>query len=84
MHSHVAEVFTRLDDAHAELRAATESVPEPLRSRRPAETRWSVNEVLEHLSIVETRFSAVLAAAIAAARQAGLGPERSERAPLAA
>jgi hypothetical protein len=82
MHNHVAQVLGLFDDAHAELQTATESVPEPLRSRRPSETRWSVNDVLEHLSLVETRVSGVLREAIAAARQRGLGPEGSERAAL--
>jgi len=37
------------------LRAAVEVVPEARRNERPAEGRWSVAEVLEHLAIVEER-----------------------------
>ena len=64
------------------MRAAVHAVPERLRAEKPAPTRWSVNEVLEHLAIVETRFSKALGDAIATARQAGLGPEQGERVPL--
>ena len=82
MHPHLAAVFARLDDARATLRAAVDAIPERLRGEKPSPTRWSVNEVLEHLSIVETRFSKALGDSIAAARQAGLGPEQGERVPL--
>ena len=82
MHPHLAAVFARLDDAHATLRAAIDRVPERLRAQKPGENRWSVNDVLEHLAIVETRFSKQIGESIAAARQAGLGPEEAARTPL--
>jgi hypothetical protein len=41
-----------------------------------------VNEVLEHLSMVERRFTGVVALRIQEAKAAGLGAELDERAPL--
>lgn len=82
MHPHLSAVFARFDDAHATVKAAADLLQEGLRSQRPGEHRWSVNEVLEHLSIVETRLSKVLGEAIATARQAGLGLEHGQRMPL--
>ena len=83
MHPHVAAVVNRLDRTRDRLRQAVESVPSELRTRRPAEGRWSVNDVLEHLSIVERNFTTRSSDAIAAAKAAGLGQEEaSERVPL--
>jgi DinB family protein len=84
MHPHVADVFARLDAARAALRAAVDAVPPPLRVQRPAPDRWSVNEVLEHLSLVEGLFAKRLADAIAAAHDTVLPPETTPRTPLPA
>ena len=75
MHPHTAAVVSRLDDARARLRQAVDAVPSELRGRRPAEGRWSVNDVLEHLSIVETNFTKRSVDAIVAGKMAGIGPE---------
>ena len=45
-----------------------DGVSESRRSQRPGEDRWSVNEILEHLSLVEQRFAAIIAKRIAEAR----------------
>ena len=82
MHAHLADVVTQLDTARAQLRAAVDLVPMNLRARRPAEERWSVADVLEHLSLVEVRFAAIIAQRIAEAREAGLGPEQDSRVPF--
>jgi hypothetical protein len=55
----------------AALRAAVEGVPEALRSQKPAPGRWSVAEVLEHLSIVEARSVAMLGPLIESAPAIG-------------
>jgi hypothetical protein len=44
------------------LQRAVERVPPEMRGRKPAPDRWSVAEVLEHLSIVESRVVAMLGA----------------------
>ena len=82
MHPHITDVFSKLDEARDELSAAVETVPESLRSERPADNRWSVAEVLEHVALVEQRFAGVIVDAIAKARAAGLGPEAGARAPF--
>jgi hypothetical protein len=78
----VTESLTNLDQARNGLRTAVEGVPEPLRGKRPAPDRWSVNEILEHLCLVERRFAAIIALRISEARTSGLGPEESPRTPL--
>lgn len=82
MHPHVAGVFKQLEDARAKLRAAVDTVPMNVRSRRPGDDRWSVNEILEHLSLVEQRFAALIAMRIAEAREVGLGAEQETRDPF--
>lgn len=49
----------------AALLAAVERVPADLRSTRPAEGRWSVQDVLEHLALVEGRALMLLGALVA-------------------
>src|SRR5262245_53308617 len=84
MHAHLAGVFAELDKVRSDLRAAVDEVPQVRRSERPGEGRWSVAEILEHLSLVELRFAAIIARRIAEARDAGLGPEEGDRAPFPA
>ena len=84
MHPHLAGVFAELDKVRSDLRAAVDEVPQARRSERPGEGRWSVAEILEHLSLVELRFAAIIALRIAEARDAGLGPEEGDRAPFPA
>jgi hypothetical protein len=82
MHPHVRDVFARLDEARAALKAAVETVPAARRAERPGPERWSAAEVLEHLSIAERMFRGRVAKAIEAARAAGLGTEAGTRAAL--
>ena len=82
MHPSLTEIFACLDRSRAGLRAAIDSVPAHLRDQAPAPGRWSVAGVLEHLSIVDERFTAIVANKIAEARAAGLGNEEGQPAPL--
>jgi hypothetical protein len=82
MHSHVNAVLQRLDEAHAALERAVDTIPPLARTHRPAPERRSVAEVLEHVSLVEAAFTQRITAAISAAVATGLAPERAERAPL--
>lgn len=82
LHPHVCEVLAELDQARDVLRHAVSTMPESDRATRPGEGRWSVNEVLEHLAMVERRFTAVLAARIDEAKEQGLGEEQDARAAL--
>lgn len=76
MHPRVEEVIAFLDTNRAALRAEVERIPAALRETRPAPGRWSVAEVLEHLSLVERRIAGLLAELLSAARAGGMGPER--------
>lgn len=51
--SSITTLRTALNADRRALRAAVERVPASLRTVKPAPDRWSVAEVLEHLSIVE-------------------------------
>ena len=82
MHPHLAHLFSLLEASRVELEAAVDTVPEGRRRERPAPDRWSVAEILEHLGLVEKRFTGVVAKAIANAREAGLGQETSARTPF--
>jgi DinB family protein len=82
VHPSLAEVFARLDRSRAGLRAAVDSVPAHLRDQPPGSDRWSVAGILEHLSLVEERFTAIVASKIADARGAGLGNEEGQPALL--
>jgi uncharacterized damage-inducible protein DinB len=85
MHPYTAAVFDRLNSARANLRAAVDAVPSQVRGQKPTVDRWSVNDVVEHLSLVETLFTQRIAGAIDKARQEGLGAEQApERAVLPA
>jgi DinB superfamily len=72
-----------LDQSRSELQAAVATIEPGSRARRPEPHRWSVNEILEHLALVERRFEATIRQAIAKAQSAGLGVEQEPRMPLA-
>ncbi|HKY19724.1 MAG TPA: DinB family protein [Vicinamibacterales bacterium] len=82
MKTPLGESLGNLEEARTVLRAAVDAVPEGRRGERPAPDRWSVSEILEHLSLVERRFAAIIAIRIGEAREAGLGPEQRVREPL--
>ena len=75
-------MLTELEQARSILRDAVDAVPDSDRAKRPGDGRWSVNEVLEHLSMVERRFTGLLAMRIQEAKETGLGVEQHARAPL--
>ena len=62
------ELLEYLSRHREALRHAVDAVPPALRTQRPDPERWSVAEVLDHLSIVEQRVTQRLAAALEAAR----------------
>jgi hypothetical protein len=82
MHPHLTHVFSLLDASRAQVKAAVDIVPEGRRRERPAPDRWSAAEIIEHLALVERRFTGVVAVAIAKARDAGLAQETSARTPF--
>jgi hypothetical protein len=82
LHPNVSDVLAELDQARDVLRDAVDAVPDADRATRPGEGRWSVNEVLEHLSMVERRFTGLLAMRIQEAKATGLGAEQNARVPI--
>jgi hypothetical protein len=79
MHPRTQELLQHLDIQHDRLRRAVESVPRERREEKPTPERWSVAEVIEHLSIVETRIARVFTAKLTEARTSGsLVAERDE------
>ena len=61
--------------SRVELRAAVDAVPKALHNTQPADGRWSVVNVLEHLVMVETGLAGLFKKRIDEARTSGLGPE---------
>ena len=81
-HPNVSDVLTELEQARAALRDVVDAVPDSDRAKRPDEGRWSVNEILEHLSMVERRFTGLIAMRIQEAKETGLGEEQNARGPI--
>jgi uncharacterized damage-inducible protein DinB len=75
MHPAIMEILTRLDRSRAELREAVDRVPADQRDQAPASDRWSVAGVLEHLALVDERFTAIIGSKIADARASGVAAE---------
>ena len=82
MHQHLSDVLAALDASRQALRESISAIPPAARTTRPGLDRWSPVDIVEHLSLVETRFSAVVGGKIADALNAGLGPEHQPREPL--
>lgn len=75
MTPHLTAALNHLDAATRDLRAAVDAVPVPQRGQKPAPTRWSVDEVIEHVAKVEQSFVGAVLSNLEAARATGLGPE---------
>src|ERR1700730_9866494 len=75
MQPRVPDAFDYLDTERADLRAAVELVPPALREQPPGPDRWSVAQVLQHLTLIENRIVRLVSKRIAGARAEGLGPE---------
>ena len=82
MHPHLASVIAALDDSRHSLEQAVGDVDPAKRTVRPAPERWSLTEVLEHLSLAEASFTGWISTGIEKARAGGLGQEAAERSPL--
>lgn len=72
MHPRTHELVDYLARQRADLRAAFEAVPPPLRDRAPAPGRWSAAAVIEHLAIVGQLVAQRLTTNVASAHP---GPE---------
>ncbi len=75
MHPRTAEILQYLDTQREALRAAVNRVPEDQREQSPGPGRWSVAEILEHLSLVEASLTRLFTSVLAEAQARGLGLE---------
>ena len=82
MHQHLNDVLAALDASRRALRESLEAIPPSVRTIRPGPDRWSPVDIVEHLALVERRFSAVVGGKISDALGAGLEPEDQTREPL--
>ncbi len=82
MHQHLTDVLAALDASRQALRDSVAAIPGAARTARPGPDRWSPVDIVEHLSLVESRFSAVVGGKITDALGSGLGPEKQPREPL--
>jgi DinB family protein len=68
MHPITRELLAYLDQQRSILKSAFESIPAEMRDRPPAPDRWSAANIVEHLSIVQTRICGILSDRIEEAR----------------
>lgn len=81
----VAEIYESIDEARARLVASVEGLADGQDSLRPDPARWSVAEIVEHLSLVEGQIARLFHVMLAKAEAAGATrPEGSESQPFAA
>jgi len=82
MHQALADVLARLDQTRRELGLAVEAIPVTSRDLRPGPHRWSVAEIVEHLALVEVRYTTIVADSLVAVRRLARPADGSARAPL--
>jgi hypothetical protein len=75
LHPRIQELIDYLTMQRRAVRDAVAAVPAELRDRKPGPGKWSVAEVLEHLSMIEQRVAALLTKQVAAARANGVGAD---------
>jgi len=75
LHPRIEELLDFIAAHRRLVHEAIAAVPGELREPRPAPDRWSIAEVVEHLSIVEQRVATLLTRQVAAARASGVGPD---------
>ena len=78
MHARLAEIVKYVDDCRADLESAARELPYERWSERPAAESWSVAQVFDHLHLSESGIARMLAKRIARAKEAGVGPEKSD------
>ena len=75
LHPRIQELIDYLVSQRRGVHEAVAAVPPELRGRKPAPERWSVAEVVEHLSMIEQRVAALLTMHVTSARANGVGPD---------
>jgi hypothetical protein len=78
----VPEIYEHIDRTRARLLSAVEGLSEEQQGYRPAPERWSVAELVEHLSIVEGNVAALLGRLLGKAGEAGGAAAVGDLAPV--
>ena len=83
LHPRIEELLEHLEETRAVLTMAVAAVPASLRAARPAPDRWSLGEIVDHVSKVETAFTRLLSKRVAQARERGDPGETDDSSILA-
>ena len=78
MRRKIAELFAYMDSTRAALVTSAREMNAAFASIRPRDGQWSAAENMAHLAIVERNIAEMMSRLISAAREQGLGPDRSE------
>jgi hypothetical protein len=79
MRRKIAELFEYMDATRASLLACARDMNQSFAVIRPRAGEWSAAENLAHLALVESNVTRMMEKTIAAAREQGVGPDRSEK-----
>lgn len=81
----VAEIYEAIDESRARLVSSVEGLCDGQDAFRPGTDRWSIAEIVEHLSLVEGQIARLFHVMLSKAEAAGATrPEGSASAPFAA
>ena len=81
LHPRTAELIAHLAASRSELLAAVDAVAVDRRHVRPDPDRWSVDEILEHVAIVESRITKLYTRSVDTARANG-APREADTSPV--
>jgi hypothetical protein len=77
MHARLAETMDYVEEKRKELLQSFAGIPRDRLTQRPSADGWSVAEILDHLTIVESGIVRLITKRVGRAREAGLGEEKS-------
>ena len=83
MQARLAEAMDYVEEKRKELLQSFAGVPADRLGRTPSAGGWSVAEILEHLTMVESGIARLITKRAGRAREAGLGEEKSTESVLA-
>lgn len=75
LHPRIEELLEHLEETRAALLDAVQHVAVDRRDARPGDGRWTVGEVLDHVSRVEGGYARLLTKRVSDARARGIGAE---------
>jgi len=70
----VADILTANESSHERLLALLATIPEDRWSLRPVADRWTIAEIIEHLSLVNRGFLRIAGKLLREATESGAGP----------